>query len=125
VNSPLIRDDMLRHLGERFWPRRCTIQKDTPTRTSSGMEKSDWANLADHVAIHCRLAPIETRQDQEVRQSDQTVTTAGWWALLRGYFPAITTKHRALMDDGAAYNIIGVDVDSERKMTRLTLQRVS
>ena len=41
--------------------------------------------------------------------------------LLEGYFPQIIKNQRAVID-GAAWDIIGVESDSQRQMTRIEVQ---
>lgn len=107
-----------------FYPSTCTIQVATETQDSVGQPIPAWANLAGHVAIPCRIAPIERASGWEVKASTQTYTVATWKVALRSYYPAIITKMRAVAG-GVNYNILAVEHDDQETMTVLQVDVVT
>jgi len=104
----------------RFYPTTCTIQRDSGTSQSgSGMPVKDWKDiLAD---VPCSFGPQTGR---EIRRPGDTYVMATHRAALRGHFPEVTEKHRAVIG-GKAYNILAVAHDSHEETTSLDLELVS
>lgn len=112
-----------------------TIQLFDGTLGDSGVERKDveanWDDLADHVDLECMVASdiFMTRitQSREMRGREAITGEDIQHCLLHGYFPEILKTHRAVVTRGsetAAFDISGVEHDSQVGMTRLALRRV-
>ena len=119
--SNIVNPRMLERLTPHFYRQRCTIEKGTSTRNSSGEPILTWSTLSDHAAIPCHLAPVRGR---ETPGANLTVAEATHTALLNGLYPDVTIQHRAKVDQ-VAYNIVAVEKDSQGAMTRLQLRIVT
>lgn len=108
---------------------RCTIQAPTNALDVAGQPNlaSGFANVSGMVGIRC-LAPPSSFSDMmhadEPKLPAQVSAVNRLHILLEGYYPAILERYRAVVD-GVAYDILGVDSDSQGQMTRLEVQVVS
>jgi len=117
----LVHPDMLERLQPNFYPSLCTIQVSTPTDDPFGETVQDWADLAQHSDIPCRIAPADSR---EARSADQVYTTATHEVALNGYYPAVNAGHQALVD-GVAYQVEGPPRhDGNQQTTWLLVRKV-
>lgn len=108
-----------------FFIHTCTIRENTPTRDAAGQPQDSWANLASHVALPCRVAPVTAlTRAARVQRDDMTVTTYSHVIMLAGPYPAITTAHQAVID-GVSYQIVNVVRDSALVATELQVEVVS
>jgi len=99
----------------------CTISRSPEVSNDAGAPYplAPYEQLDGHVDIECIKASLA---DSEEKATPEVLTRNLWQTILAGYFPEITTRDRATVD-GITYDIVGVDADSQRVMTRLTLQR--
>lgn len=117
----IVHPRLLDRLAPSYFPSRVTIQAKMPTRTGTGAEVPGWAAVAGLANIPASIAP---RSAEERRASSLTVAEATHTCVLAGAFPTITPQHRAL-GGGDAYEIVGVELDSQAVMTRLGLRAVT
>lgn len=121
----LLDPDVLAGFGmERFFVGRCTVQEDTgTTQDTDGARIESWTDLAGHVDIPCAVRPALGR---ELRREDSTITAAELRAGLQGNYPAITTKHRVVLEivSAGTYDILHVERDSQALATYLDLEVV-
>lgn len=115
---------LLRDLSD-FYPSLCTIQEATETQDGFGEVDETWSGVVALTNLPCVLAPLGmgSPERQEVRRPDGTIEVATHHASIAGRFPEITPKMRAVVD-GGTYAILGVDMDSQRRTTRLRLEVV-
>lgn len=112
----------------------CRIQNRPTTRTSTGrVDDSNPANWTDSGLtgsgpsgeIRCGAAPISELRissgSTEQKLADRTRQVLDRHVLLEGWYPTIIKNQRAVID-GQAWDIIGVESDSQRQMTRLEVQ---
>ena len=105
----------------------CTIQEPDGTRDATGNQKRFGANFGDvagMVDIPCMIAPEITTtvlKSSETRDQDRTNEMAQFHVLLDGYYPLIRKKMRAVID-GKAWDITGVESDSQKIMTRMAVR---
>ena len=112
---------MMTALGDYF-PSLCTIQEDVSTTYDSyGQLIPDWQSFAGHVDIPCAHGPNKGR---EVKQSDQTYVVSNYTLSLRGYYPTITEKMRAVVD-GVVFDILLVQSSSHGVTTRILSSEVT
>lgn len=104
-----------------FFNSECTIQVNTPTYDAHNQPVSSWTNLAGHVEIPCRIAPVT---EQERRTLSQVVETATHLVALYGVYATIVPVHQALVDD-VTYDITGIRTDSEGVLTYLGVKTVA
>ena len=74
--------------------------------------------------IPCMAPPQaigDTVQPTEVKELIEIMARRPLNVLLAGYYPAIIPDHRAVVD-GVTYDILGVEHDSQYRMTRLAVQ---
>lgn len=117
--ASLIHPRLFDRLGQ-FFPSQVTIQEAVVTRNAVGEEVVTWQDLGGHVAIPAAMAALSTA---ELRRDTSTILTSVRHVTLRGHYPSITTRHRAVVD-GTAYNIIAVEHDSHAMLTRLRIEVV-
>ena len=107
----------------------CTITESPELFGLSGAPTTAaYTPLAGHVDIQCILAGAlavsgfggqgEDKKPDRILTRDQAPVT------LMGYYPAITTNHRALID-GIEWDIVSSAPDSQAQMTCLVVQRAS
>ena len=110
---------------DTFFDRTCTIQKTTPTRDAAGQPQDAWTDLASHVDLACRLAPVTARsRAARVQRDDMTVTTCSHVIIMAGPYPSVTTAHQAVVDS-VSYQIVNVVRDSAQVATELEVEVVS
>lgn len=118
----LIHPQMVGRLQPGLYPSLCTIQESDPDLDAHGQPIPDWTNLADHVNIAARLAPVMTNR-AERRSQEQIYVVGQFHIALNGHYPAITEDMRALVD-GVAYDIEHVEHDGNGHTTRLLVRKV-
>ena len=107
-----------------------TFQGPSQSFDSSGAWNGTWSNIAGLVNIPCTAPPKSTDgiTASESREPQQIV--AGEWlhVLLSGHYPTIDAGWRGdgtpsgawrVLIDGTAYEIGGVESDSQAQMTRV------
>ena len=111
---------MMTTLGDYF-PSLCTIQEDLGVEDDYGQVVPDWQPVAGHSDIPCAHGPNKGR---EVKQSDQTYVVSNYTLSLRGYYPTITEKMRAVVDS-VVFDILLVQCDSHGVTTRILTSEVT
>ena len=105
-----------------YFPGLCTIQEDLGVVSTYGEIKvHNWTDVAGHVDIPVANGPTK---GVEVKQSDQTYVISNYTISLRGYYPTITEKMRAVVD-GIAYDILLVQSSSHGMTTRILSREVT
>ena len=112
----------------------CTLQTPSGTFTLSGAPDGLYNNVAGLVNIPCTAPPPAESRVQATTVRDLAEITASelHHVLLAGYYPSVdlgwrgegadaTGPWRALID-GWAYEIMGVESDSQSQMTRLMVK---
>lgn len=117
--ADVIHKHVLVALGN-FFPARCTVQVGVETQNELGEVQTAWQNLAGHVAIPCRIMP---QLGREVKVHSRTYYVGTHRVALKGFFPQITPKMRALLG-GQTFDILLVEYDSQNMMTYLGLELV-
>lgn len=105
----------------------CTIQ--SPSQAPDALGQPDlaaWTDVAGMVNIPCMKAPIvagsvRSTAADEVKGANWTEEMSGSHVLLDGYFPLIEQRYRAVID-GVALDILGVEPDSQKIMTRMAVR---
>jgi SPP1 family predicted phage head-tail adaptor len=106
----------------KFFPDVCTIQ-ETPnpeTQDAAGQPVEDWQDLKDHEMLECRVMPSG---GNEKRSTNQIVASSTHVILLAGYYPLITARMRAVVDD-QVYEILLPEKDGLHAITRLVCEIV-
>lgn len=116
----IIHPDLLASVTPTHYPATCTIQQATVTQSDTGAEIPSWANLANHVALPCRIAP---QSANEIQQTTGTYAEYLSTCDLAGAYPLIIEKMQAIVAT-ITYDIVGAVVDGSGITTRLTLRRV-
>lgn len=112
---------MLASVPGEVYPNRITIQEAEETRLPSGQKQSTWSNVADLVDLPGRITPAgggERRLPAQIYEQTTHVIN------LAGFYPTITTKHRAVADDGRIFNIILPERDANQVTTRLMCELI-
>jgi hypothetical protein len=105
-----------------YFPSLCTIQEDLGVENDYGEIKThDWQDFAGHVDIPVANGPSK---GIEVKQPDQTYVISNYTLSLRGYYPTITEKMRAVVD-GTPYDILLVQSSSHGVTTRILSREVT
>ena len=105
----------------------CTIQSPNETLGPSGQPLlSPWANVAGMVDIPCTAPPLNSVRlsASEKKSLAEILSETFLHVLLSGYYPAIQTRWRAVVD-GTAWDILGVESDSQKSMTRMEVRIAS
>jgi head-tail adaptor len=105
---------------EDYFPSLATIQAKTVTRAPSGQEIEAWADVGGLVGISAAKAPLTAIEQQA---AGYTATDQAWHVLLKGAYPTITTRHRAVID-GVTHDIDAVETDQTGTVTRLRVRTV-
>lgn len=113
---PRFRNALAKH-----FPKTCTIQEATETRTDSGAVVPTWSNLAGHVDLTAALDMVTA---SERRNPWGTYAEASHVIALLGHYPNITNDHRAVVE-GTNYDILGVEHDALSQLTYLPVRRVT
>jgi len=103
-----------------YFPSLCTIQEDVGVYDGYS-DTSDWQPVVGHVDIPCAHGPNKGR---EVKKPDQTYVVSNYTLSLRGYYPTITEKMRAVVD-GVVFDILLVQCDSHGVTTRILTSEVT
>jgi hypothetical protein len=104
-----------------FAPSLCSIQQATTVQGDSGHAVKTWADVSGLTALRCQMKPAKA---SEVRTSDMVITNNAFRVALLAYYPTITDVMQAVIDS-VAYNIIGIDHDSQHGLSYLTVERVT
>lgn len=101
----------------------CTITTPPGTFDAGGAPDPNAAyqDLAGHVNIPCMKAPIDA---SETKTLDEILSRNLSRMLLNDYYPEIIANYRAVVD-GVDYDVLGVEHDSQHRMTRLTVSKVA
>ena len=122
MNVPgLVHPNLLDHVAGLF-SQSCAIQAATVAQDGIGAESKSWANVAGMTAIPCH--GISESGGGEVKGGDRTVTYYLSAIALKGYYPAITTAHRAIVG-ATTYDILNVGHSARNVYTSLTVQAVT
>ena len=111
---------MLEELADYF-PSLCTIQEDLGTEDASGSIIPSWTDFAGHDDLPCAHGPNKGR---EVKLANQTYVVSNYTISLRGYYPTITAKMRAVVDS-VAFEILLPQSDSHGVTTRILTSEVT
>jgi SPP1 family predicted phage head-tail adaptor len=99
----------------------CTIQEYIITgKNSLGQETGEWQNKTGHIGIACCLG---STKDTEVKLPDRTRGISSHAVILLGYYPDVTKKMRAKVDE-VTYDILGAVSDGYKNITHLDLEVV-
>lgn len=112
----------------QFYPTALRIEQATVVQDpDSGQETRTWAAVAGLEAIPAAVAPVTIQSvgSGEVDTSAMSYVVNAWQISLAGYYPGIVPAMRAVMDDGRAFDIRGVESDSHQQLTRLKAQVVA
>ena len=102
-----------------FFPSLCTIEANDPTQSDSGAPVEGTA-VEVYTDIPCSIASQSAR---EPRTRTMTYEKNQFWIVLRGYYPLVKTEMKAVVEL-VFYNILGVEFDSHKVTTRLTVELV-
>ena len=108
-----------------------TVQWPTEDASSPIGDPADsvtWSTVPGLEAVPASLANVPSRRGQEVRTAQSTYTSNDLFLLLYGYYPQITTRHRVTLAQPTqtlTLDVIGVDADSSKTLTRLTVQIIT
>jgi hypothetical protein len=108
-----------------------TFQSPSADYDSAGAWDGTWANVAGLVDIPCTAPPISDAKitATEARQLQEILASEFHHVLLAGYYPALDAGWRGtgspagawrVLIDGEAFEIAGVESDSQSQMTRVT-----
>jgi hypothetical protein len=103
-----------------FYPSLCTIQNAVEPQDSVGQPVP--TSYTDALtALPCRVSPAG---GSERKLPNQTYAVGSHTINLRGHYPTITPKQRAVVE-GVAYDILAVESDGNAYTTRLQVQVVT
>ena len=106
----------------------CTIQSPSQTASASGQPNLGvWTNVSGLVNLPCMFAPLlpdsaRTMIQDEIKNMEYTEEMTVFHVLLNGYYPQVLQVYRAVID-GNPYDILGVESDSQKQMTRLAVRK--
>ena len=108
----------------------CTLQQPDGTYVGSGQPSGTYSNVLGLVNLACMNAPLSSERitATEVRELEEIMSQSMRHVLLDGYFPQIEggqTNGWRVIVDGDTFDLMGVESDSQRTMTRLHIRRVS
>jgi hypothetical protein len=106
-----------------YFPSLCTIQEDVGVEDGYS-DTADWQPVAGHSDIPCSHGVNRVGGGREVKLPDQTYVVSNYTLSLRGYYPTITEKMRAVVD-GVVFNILLVQCDSHGVTTRILTSEVT
>ena len=97
---------------------------------STGMAPDSWTDVAGLVGIHCQLGPeTDMRVIANEQRTQPMITASNIHRLeLDDFYPTIETGWRSgwrVLVDGIAYDISGVEHDSQSVVTRLCVRDVT
>ena len=122
-----ISDVMPTALASGLFVSLCTIQQWDGTLGASGApDKSaaNWDDVTGLVDIQCMAPPeglFQTIRATEAKTIAEILAMQPLHVLLDAFYPNIESDMRAVVD-GTAYDIMGVEWDSQRIMTRLCVR---
>ena len=105
----------------------CTIQSPSQAPDALGQQNlSTYTNRSGMVDIPCMRAPALLRDPRagEAMLPGWTSEQNSFHVLLDGYYPTINQKDRAVID-GIPLEVMTVESDSQRIMTRMSCRRYS
>ncbi len=105
----------------------CTIQDLDGTFSASGQPNNTYVAVTGLIDIPCTAPPtsmlrITATQKRTVPERKEDNSSH---VLLNDYFPQITAHWQdgaQAVIDGVAYTLLGVESDSQKKMTRLSVE---
>ncbi len=107
-----------------FFPSTGAVQEKTVTNTRGNPSES-WATVSGLGSIRCSIAAaLGPSSADERRQVSHTYAESTHRALLDGIYTIAALDHRFL-SGGVAYDILGVEQDSQSTTTRLFLRLVT
>lgn len=121
----LIHKELAGRLERSFFSRTVTIEAFSTVRTASGYRAPTPGEVADLRDLAAAIAPVARRGNEERRYETMTVAESTHDILLLGAYPHITTHMRAVDDADEVYDILKVDVDDQRTLTRLQVRQVT
>lgn len=136
----LIHPQMLVRLTPTFLATTGTVQRATVTQSATGAPVQTWADVAGLIDLACRVAPAGA---SERRAPTGTYADISHIAILSNAISLVDELVNLLIDadgdalidngsitelmrfvaDGTEYDIVGVEVDGNRQMTRLRLRQ--
>ncbi len=104
----------------------CDIQEPSGFYNAAGAPDGTYVNVAGLTSITCMRAPISKMRIRadEKNSIPEILSVNESHVLLGAYHPAIQTNWRAVVDS-VAYDIKGVEHDSQLQMSRLRVALVS
>jgi len=105
----------------------CTITVPPGEFDAGGAPDPEAAcvDLVGHTDIPCIDAPMGSLSGPNEKKTLEEIAASDFRdVLLDGYYPEIEEHYRAVIDDTWTYDIVGVDWDSQRTQTNLSLKRV-
>jgi len=105
----------------------CTIQSPSQAPDALGQQNlSTFTNRSGMVDIPCMKAPefIPNVRGGEMMLPGWTSEHNSFHVILDGYYPTINQKDRAVID-GIPLEVMSVESDSQRIMTRMSCRRYS
>jgi hypothetical protein len=105
----------------------CTIQSPSQAPDALGQQNlTNYTNRTGLVDIPCMNAPgfIPDVRGGEMMLPGWTSEQNSFHVLLDGYYPSINQKDRAVID-GIALEVMSVESDSQKIMTRMSCRRYS
>lgn len=121
-----IADVMPAALATGLFVSECTIQRPSGTLTSSGAPDGNWTTVSGLSDLRCMNAPRNPQAAvitaDERRGDHDIIARTEYHCLLESHYPTIQENWRAVVD-GSAYDIAGVEHDSQAQMTRLRLRK--
>ena len=125
MRAQTITSDALLDALSPLFDRTGTIKQRTDTRDAVGQPIPAWANLAGHIDLPCRVAPVTSlSRASRAPGPDMTTTRVTHVILLPDDYPSVTTAMQAVVG-GATYQIVTVIRDSEQRMTELEVEVVT
>lgn len=114
----LVHPHMLPRVTANFFPHNVSFQQDIGGQAGSGQMIENWTLLAGYTNVPCRIGPVSTMQEQKLAQY-VTVGADSVILIVGNYDGQLTTSMRLLDQDGKAYDILTVEIDSARQLTRV------
>ena len=106
----------------------CSIQQPSGLLTADGSPDGTWTAVAGMQGIACMNAPTsEIRITADEKKTSREIESDNnAHVLLAGWYPQIQTQTnwRAVID-GAPYDILGAESDSQMTMTRMKIIKVT
>jgi hypothetical protein len=124
-----------------------SINRIVPAMISTGLHKSlatfqapprgpgfpgtaPWTDVPGLVNIPCQFGPEadDGEMAMEFRQQPQTTDTGLHRLEFRGYYPTLEAGWRSgwrVVVDGVAYDVVGIESDSQRVLTRAKVRLVT